>query len=144
MSISPLFSALLPTLSLINEKEKEISTLQGALGGLFWRDQLGTNITILSTTPSNTPRATPSTTPSITPSTALSSTTTIPLCQPLKIYAVPQTSMMPFFFRYAEPGEGVRKGGRGKSLAYEDPAGGRHLHHRLVTYLLLLIGSSPR
>ena len=45
-----------------------------------------------------------------------------------------------FIFRYAEPGEGVRKGGRGKSLADEDPAGGGHLHHRLVTSLASFTG----
>ena len=37
-----------------------------------------------------------------------------------------------FTSRYAEPGEGFRKGWRGKPLADEDPAGVRHLHHRLV------------
>ena len=47
-------------------------------------------------------------------------------------------------FRHAEPREGIRKGGRGKSLAHKDSAGGRHLHHRLVSSLLqwwLLLGA---
>ena len=47
-------------------------------------------------------------------------------------------------FRHAEPREGIRKGGRGKSLAHEDTAGVWHLHHRLVSPLLqwwLLLGA---